>query len=71
MNKKLRTNIPTSRETRKLAVPDRELLAAGEEELRLKQKNKFRSPSHAGLVTCRQRFLAIWYGYVIGEREGL
>ena len=23
------------------------------------------------LVTCHQRFLAIWYGCVIGERDGL
>ena len=41
MNRKLRTNIPSSREARKPAVPDRELLSAREEELRQKQKMNF------------------------------
>ena len=41
MNRKLRTNIPSSREARKPVVPDRELLATREEELRQKQKWNF------------------------------
>ena len=41
MNRKLRTNIPSSKEARKPVVPDRELLAAREGELRQKQKMNF------------------------------
>ena len=41
MNKKLRTNVPISREARKQAVSDRELLITREEELRRVQKNHF------------------------------
>ena len=41
MNTKLRTNVPSSREARKPAIPDRELLITREEELRWIQKNNF------------------------------
>lgn len=41
MNRKLRTNVPSSRESRKPAVPDRKLLITRETELRRKQKNNF------------------------------
>ena len=41
MNRKLRTNVPSSREARKPHVPDRKLLVEREEELRRKQKATF------------------------------
>ena len=41
MNRKLRTNVPSSREARKPAIPDRELLITREEELRWIQKDNF------------------------------
>ena len=41
MSRKLRTNVPSSRQARKPAVPDRELLITREEEIKRKQKNNF------------------------------
>ena len=49
MNRKLRTNIPSSRKARKPVVPDSELLAAREEELRQKQKWNFAIEKRKGL----------------------
>ena len=41
MNRKLRTNVPSSREARKPQVPDRKLVVEREEEQRRKQKANF------------------------------
>ena len=41
MNRKLRTNVPSSREARKPHVPDRKLVVEREEERRWKQKVNF------------------------------
>ena len=41
MSRKLRTNVPSSRQARKPAVPDRELLITREKEIKRKQKGNF------------------------------
>lgn len=41
MNRRLRTNVPSSREARQPAIPNKQLLVAREEELRRKQKSNF------------------------------
>ena len=41
MNRKLRTNLPTSRGARKPHIPDRKLLVEREEEIGQKQKVNF------------------------------
>ena len=41
MSRKLRTDVPSSRQARKPAVPDRELLITREKEIKRKQKSNF------------------------------
>ena len=41
MSRKLRTNVPSSRQARKPAVPDKELLITREKEIKRKQKSNF------------------------------
>ena len=59
MNRKLRMDVPSSREARKSLVPDRKLLVEREEELK---QTKQLLIVVTGFEICRQCFLEIWYG---------
>ena len=70
MNRKFRTNVPSSREARKLNVPDRELVVERQKEQRRKQKVNF-DQRHRAQDLLPQHFLEIWYEYQTGENREL